>query len=308
MVLSQPLESPDGKMVLGQGTVLNNFLISCLARWAVEGVDVSEAESGDFSLDDIEKMVADVMQGLAHKAPTVKRDKTLTVQQNEIEIELKRIFLLTRYHGALPLDNVLTLANEKIYPMLSWPEAFAMLHSDAPAGDYLYRHALDVALVAGFLGRWLGYDDISIAGLVLAGLLHDIGKARIKFEILSKPGRLDREEFNIAKTHAGKSRQLVEQAGNVPDAVLNAILQHHERLDGSGYPDGLKGEAILPLSRIIAVADVYDALISNRCYRKGVSPLEAIDIMLYHMPWQLDTHVLACLIERVRQLEAYAAG
>lgn len=300
MTLNQVVVSPDAKMVLGQGTVINEYLLSCLKGWAVEGADVIEAASVEINFAEIEKMISDMV--MADNTAVEKQIKNVAEVHSEIEMELKRIFVLARYHGVISLDTIISLVNIKIYPMLTQVDSFIQLHTDASTGDYLYRHALDVALISGYLGRWLGYGDNDIWNLTLAGLMHDIGKTRIKFEMLSKPDKLNWEEFNTAKIHASYSHQLLVQTGIVPTAVLDAVLQHHERIDGSGYPYGRCGAEITMLARIVAVADVYDALISNRCYRKGVSPQEAIEIMVFQMKGQLDTHILACLIEHSRDL------
>lgn len=302
MTLNQVLVSPDGKMVFGQGTVVNEFLLSCLRGWTVEGVDVAEAAAVEVNFAEIEKMVSDIVVALSDNIPMEKQVLNAAEVHGEIETELKRIFLHVRYHGVIPLDTIISLVNMKIYPRLSQKDSFVQLHTEASAGDYLYRHALDVALISGYLGRWLGYGDSDIWNLTLAGLMHDIGKTRINFEMLSKPDKLNLEEFKIAKIHASYSHQLLVQAGIVPNVVLDAVLQHHERIDGSGYPYGHSGTEVTMLARIIAIADVYDALISNRYYRKGVSPQEALEIMMFQMKGQLDTHVLACLIEHIRKL------
>jgi HD-GYP domain-containing protein (c-di-GMP phosphodiesterase class II) len=300
MTLNQVFVSPDGKMIFGQGTVVNEYLMSCLKGWAVEGADVVEAAAVEFNFAEIEKMISDIVIALADNTPMEEQAQNAAEVHLEIETELKQIFLRTRYHGVIPLDTIISLVNMKIYPRLSQKDSFLQLHTDALVGDYLYRHAFDVALISGYLGRWLGYGDSDIWNLTLAGLMHDIGKTRINFEMLSKPDKLKLEEFKIAKIHASYSHQLLEQTGIVPNVVLDAVLQHHERIDGSGYPYGCSGTEITMLARIVAVADVYDALISNRYYRKGVSPQEAIEIMMFQMRGQLDTHVLACLIEHIR--------
>lgn len=298
MTLNQILESPDGKIIFGQGTVVNDYFLSCLKGWNVEGAEVAE-EAMEFDFAEIEKIISTVTLGLFDNQVLTKQTQTVAELHSEIEAELKRIFLLTRYHGAIPLDSMISLVDKKIYPSLSRRDSFDQLHAYAAAGDYLYRHALDVALISGYLGRWLGYGDQDIWNLTLAGLVHDVGKTRIQFEMLSKSGRLNIEEIKIAKNHAAGGYQLLAQTELVPTVALKAVLEHHEKLDGSGYPHGLRGNEITMLARIIAVADIYDALISNRYYRKGISPQDAIEIMVFQMANQLDTHVLACLIENL---------
>lgn len=302
MTLNQELVSPDGNMVLGQGTVMNEYLLSCLKDWNVKGADVIEEAAAEINLAEIERMISDIVVSLTDNASIETHLQSAAQVHSEIETELKGIFLRARYQGIIPLDTIINLVNMRIYPRLSQQDSFMQLHTDGPAGDYLYRHALDVAFLSGYLGGWLGYSDSEIWNLTLAGLMHDIGKTRIKFEMLSKSNKLNLE-FNIAKIHANYSYQLLAQTGIVPNIVLDAVLQHHERMDGSGYPYGRSNTEINMLARIVAVADVYDALISNRYYRKGVSPKEAIQIMMFQMEGQLDTHVLACLIEYVGKID-----
>lgn len=298
MTLDQVLVSPDGKMVFGQGTIVNDSLLSRLNDWKVEGAEVAE-EAIEFDFAEIERIISVVTLGETEKQEMKKTIQHAAELHMEIETELKRIFMLTRYHGAVPMDTLIHLVDKKIYPRLSQRDSFEQLHTQAAASDYLYRHALDVSLISGYLGRWLGYGDNDIWNLTLAGLVHDIGKTKINFETLSKSGRLNAEEFKTAKNHAVWSYHLLAQTEFVPAVVLKAVLEHHEKLDGSGYPYRLQGNEITMLARIIAVADIYDALISNRYYRKGISPQEAIEIMVFEMANQLDTHVLACLIENL---------
>ncbi|WP_312522154.1 HD-GYP domain-containing protein [Anaerospora sp.] len=301
MTLEQVLVSPDGKMVFGQGTIVNDCLLARLNDWKVEGAEVAE-EAIEFDFAEIEKIISVVTLGMTDKPEMKKMVQHAAELHMKIETELKRIFMLTRYHGAVPMDTLIHLVDKKIYPRLSQLDSFEQLHTQAAASDYLYRHALDVAFIAGYLGRWLGYGDGDIWNLTLAGLVHDIGKTKINFEMLSKSGRLNADEFKIAKNHTVWSYQLLAQTEFVSTVVLKAVLEHHEKLDGSGYPYRLQGNEITMLARIIAVADIYDALISNRYYHKGISPQEAIEIMVFQMANQLDTHVLACLIENLAQI------
>jgi putative nucleotidyltransferase with HDIG domain len=299
MILDQTIQSPGGEMVIGKGSVLNRFLISSLQKWNVKGVVISENEPKELSFSDIEKLLTDITQSLENKTATADQKDSVAVGCQLLETELQRVFLLTRYLGLIPIDAVYKVVRE-IHPLLAETEFLSVIHTDAPAGNYLYRHALDVAGIAGYIGRWLGYGEEEIQHLLFAGLMHDIGKARVKFEILSKPNKLNREELNIAKKHSQESRQLLEQAGVDQDEVLKAIFQHHERMDGSGYPVGLQGKDINWLAKIIAVADVYDALISNRYYRRKVSWFMAAETMLHEMKGQFDAAVLSCLLEHIR--------
>jgi len=122
----------------------------------------------------------------------------------------------------------------------------------------------------------LGLSADVVQGLHIAGLLHDVGKIAVPAEILSKPGKISDYEFAIIKSHPGIGRQIL-QGVQFPWPVATAVVQHHERLDGRGYPDGLKGDAIILEARILAVSDVVEAMSSHRPYRAALGIDKALD-------------------------------
>ncbi|CAD5372390.1 Phosphodiesterase [Rubrivivax sp. A210] len=142
--------------------------------------------------------------------------------------------------------------------------------------DYSYMHSVAVCALMVALGRQLGFDEDACRAAGLAGLMHDIGKALMPLEVLNKPGRLTEEEFAIIRTHPERGRELLAEGGGSTAAMLDVVLHHHERVDGSGYPDKLSGEAFTQLARMGSVCDVYDAITSNRPYKKGWDPAESI--------------------------------
>jgi PAS domain S-box-containing protein/putative nucleotidyltransferase with HDIG domain len=139
---------------------------------------------------------------------------------------------------------------------------------------YTSGHQRRVSELATAIARRLGWSPERLADLQMAALLHDIGKIVVPAEILTKPGRLSPNEFELIKAHAGAASTILSQVEFSP-AVLDAIVQHHERLDGSGYPDALRGEEITSEARVLAVADVYEAMVSHRPYRPRLTPEEA---------------------------------
>jgi HD-GYP domain-containing protein (c-di-GMP phosphodiesterase class II) len=134
---------------------------------------------------------------------------------------------------------------------------------------YTAGHERRVGKLAAAIGTELGFDDRRIEGLRIAGYLHDIGKITIPAEILSKPGKLTQVEFQLIQVHPRASFDVLKDV-EFPWPIAEVALQHHERMDGSGYPQGLKGDAILLDARILAVADVIEAMSSHRPYRAGL--------------------------------------
>ena len=144
------------------------------------------------------------------------------------------------------------------------------------ADDYTYMHSVAVCAMMIALGRQLGLSASDIRAAGLAGLLHDIGKALLPIEVLNKPGKLTPAEFEIIKGHPELGLRLLGDAGKSNPMVLEVCLQHHEKVDGSGYPKGLKSDEISLYAKMGAVCDVYDAITSNRPYKAGWDPGESM--------------------------------
>ncbi|MEJ2142104.1 MAG: HD-GYP domain-containing protein [Gammaproteobacteria bacterium] len=159
------------------------------------------------------------------------------------------------------------------------PNAMMWLTHMKSRDEYTSIHCMNVCILAVSFGRTLGLGKTELAVLGLGALLHDLGKMRTPLEILNKPGRLTREEFEIMKKHSQLGFDLLNTQGGLPQSVLDIVLHHHERVNGGGYPDGLVGEQIDQLVQIVSIVDVYDAITSDRCYHDGIAPYEALKNM-----------------------------
>ena len=152
---------------------------------------------------------------------------------------------------------------------------FDMLHSMRQMDDNTYIHCMNVSLMCNILARWMKMDEEEVKLATICGLLHDIGKLKIPEKIIKKPGRLTEWELSVARTHPREGYNIL-MAAPVSEHVKNAALMHHERCDGSGYPLKLTSAQIDPYAKIVAIADVYDAMTSNRSYHVPRSPFDAI--------------------------------
>ena len=154
-------------------------------------------------------------------------------------------------------------------------ELFDMLHNMRSIDDSVYAHCLNVALISRMIGRWMHFSKHDLDVLTCAGLLHDIGKITIPEEVLNKPGKLTDEEFAMIKAHPKNGYEILKNQ-NIDSRIKKAALMHHERYDGSGYPNGIEGDLLSDFAMIVAIADVYDAMTAARSYRVPLCPFQVI--------------------------------
>jgi putative nucleotidyltransferase with HDIG domain len=154
-------------------------------------------------------------------------------------------------------------------------------------------HQVRVATIATAIAGEMGWDAEQLQALRVASLLHDVGKMTVSKEVLNKPGQLNAEEFFQMKLHAEAGHAILKDI-RFPWPVAEAVLQHHERMDGSGYPRGLRGENILPVARVLAIADVFDAMTSARSYRPALEP----EVVLAELEGQAGTLLDARMVEK----------
>jgi HD-GYP domain-containing protein (c-di-GMP phosphodiesterase class II) len=185
------------------------------------------------------------------------------------------------------------------------PGALISLARLKSVDDYTYMHSVAVCAMMVALARQLGMDAEQTRSAGLAGLLHDMGKVHVPLEILNKPGALTHAEFVCIQSHPADGLRMLLGGANVDTVALDVCLHHHERIDGSGYPDRLKGEDISVFSKMAAVCDVYDAITSNRPYKAGWDPAESLRKMAEWASAHFDRQVFQAF---VKSLGIYPVG
>ncbi len=185
------------------------------------------------------------------------------------------------------------------------PGALISLARLKTADDYTYMHSVAVCALMISLAKQLSMDDTQTHAAGIAGLLHDLGKALIPMTVLNKPGKLTDAEFQIVKNHPLEGYRMLQGGNQVHPVALDVCLHHHEKMDGSGYPDQLKGDAISLFARMGAVCDVYDAITSNRPYKEGWDPAESLRKMAEWTKGHFDPTIFQAF---VKSLGIYPVG
>ena len=200
---------------------------------------------------------------------------------------------------AIETEQAAALVQEISDSVLRHPNALISLARLKSADEYTYMHSVAVCALMIALARRLGLAEAKVREAGLAGLLHDVGKMAIPDEVLNKPGKLTDSEFNIVRNHPEAGGKILRDSGNVSALVLDVCLHHHEKVDGSGYPHRLTGDQISLFAKMGAVCDVYDAITSDRPYKKGWDPAESIRRMAEWSKGHFDEAVFQAFVKSV---------
>ena len=193
--------------------------------------------------------------------------------------ELAQIFLLASQNVAFSAENLKKAVAKMMVSLNCKPEALLLLHNIKNPTNYTTEHQLRVSILALGFGMHLGMSDEQLKSLGLAGLLFDIGKARMPSLVINKRGKINREEAHVLKHHPEESYRLLEKVSNLSEVVKEAALSHHERFDGKGYPRHIHKDRVSRYAKIISIIDAYDAITSERSYGRAKTASSAMTIL-----------------------------
>ena len=265
----------------------------------------------------ITKQMIEKMQGLyflgivevyTNKVPKKKTEAEIKKEQEhkkieaefkEISLKLQKTFRQMISEDSIAMNEIREFS-QKIQDELK-PSSVVLKNIVlyGSGTDSIYRHGVNVAALSALLGKWVGLQKAQLNLLVYSAILHDFGKTKVDRDILNKEVSLSRNEFSHIKTHANAGYQIIKKISFLDKSVSYGVLMHHEREDGSGYPLGLKGEAIHPFAKIIAIADVFDAINSDRGYKKKKPPFEALQIVKNESLGKLNYEYAKIFLEHV---------
>lgn len=256
-----PLSQLEPGMKLAKDVRLSDGRLLLLAGFAVKPLYLRKMEA--FSIDYIY-----VEEGPYTPIEEFEEEKVY----NHATSTIKSIFAMARKDEKSDMSTVRTAVGDILTRVMENETVMLQLTGIRDIDNYTFLHSVDVCIYSIILGKKLGYGKDPLMSLGMGAILHDIGKCKVSLEILQKPGKLTDNEFAQMKLHTVLGCEIIKNTYRMNSKVANIAFQHHEKWDGSGYPLGLSSNYIDPLARIVTLADVYDALTSDRVYKKRELP------------------------------------
>lgn len=272
MVTAARIYTPAKQLLYEAGSVLTAQMIAHIAYYSVPSVSIMDEA-------DVENYKFLQQQPCETRAQQIQHSKEYQVfsrkfhhNVSDLRTSLNDCILRSK---ELNTDELLNETLNLFVAHTTTISMFDMLHNMRQIDDSTYAHSINVSIISRMIGIWLNYPEEKLNILTLCGLLHDIGKCCVPNQIISKPAKLTPEEYSEIQKHTLLGYEILKPM-NLDQHIKNAALMHHERCDGLGYPNHLKCDEIDDFAAIVAVADVYDAMTANRCYRTGLCPFEVI--------------------------------
>jgi putative nucleotidyltransferase with HDIG domain len=285
-MIAEPVFSEQGNLLLKEGIIVNNHVLDKLLIHEIDYVYIIEALTQGIEpkgMIEDEKLLESV-RVVQHVFDDVLEHERMGVKS---AVSKEHIALVKEVVNELLLE--LEKAEDILYTVVD------LIGTDA----YTYKHSVNVTVLSIITAKALGYRREDIKNIALGALLHDIGKVRVEPELILKPSKLTFEERQKVEKHAQYGYELLEAIEGLPYTTKQIIRLHHEKLDGSGYPLGLQGIEIPEYVRIVTVCDMYDAMTTDRVYRKRMPIYRALDILMAEAIYRIDPKIYTVLMRNI---------
>ncbi|HBV87250.1 MAG TPA: HD-GYP domain-containing protein [Desulfosporosinus sp.] len=263
-ILAEDVITYQGITLVAKDCILNQYILNRLADFGIEYIWI-------YTVDEL------VPKQEKDKDRKTKKESIMASHAESVLV-VKQVLRELSSGGKLNYPKIKQLSKLVYGTINNSMDIIESLKDLREKDEYTYTHCVNVAFYAMLIANWLNLAKDEIEEVIQAGLLHDIGKVLIPDEILNKPGKLSDEEFDIMRNHSLLGYFCIKDVADISQSVKEAVLSHHERSDGSGYPYGLQCHEIHLFAKIIAIADVYDAMTQDRIYKKGVNPFAVFEM------------------------------
>ncbi|WJW75399.1 HD-GYP domain-containing protein [Thiohalobacter sp. IOR34] len=301
----------DHPFVANRFAIRNEGQISKIRAAGISELYIDTARGGDLesapSVEQVEQAMQEEVERAASAAPPPLAPRVSTATEevcarqlfSEATSVIRNLMEDVRLGKAVEVEALDPLAERMVQSVFRNHHALTGISRIKSKDEYTFMHCVSVAGLMITFARSQGFDEARIRQVAIGSLLHDIGKTLIPDEVLNKPGRLTPEEFEIMKQHVTHSGEILQETLDLSQTALDVAMLHHERMDGTGYPLGLDGEAISQVGQMSAIVDVYDALTSVRVYKDAWEPTHTLKKMLEwspgHFSRELVQHFIRCL-------------
>ncbi len=293
MCIDQSVVDQTGRTLIARGTYLDDFMIDSLMKKGIGGIYTLEGED-DPDEESIPMETREKIEKLKKEDPAKVRLSESVKERVSEGIQ----YLYQNTESASFTDATNNIANDLMTAVLD-NDAIAVDISTLKVSDeYTFKHSVDVATMAMVIAKKHGLSDSEIYEIGITGLLHDVGKSKIPNDVLNKPGRLDDNEFALMKQHTLFGFQILKEKSDIKEQIKLGVLQHHEKINGKGYPLGLSSEKISLYAKILSIADIYDALVTKRPYKEPFSQRDAVE-MIMSMTTELDVDIMKSFLGSV---------
>ncbi len=218
---------------------------------------------------------------------------------SEAKLTTQKLMHNVRLGQRMEMHQVESIVDQMVSSVLRNKDALVSLLRIKEVDEYTYVHSISVSALCISFAQGLAFEAAQIKQIGIGGLLHDIGKMKVPLDILNKPGPLSEKEFEVMKRHVKDGETTLEQYPNLDQDCTCVTSHHHERLDGTGYPAGLKGDEISEFGQIAAIVDIYDALSSERCYKNALPPTAALKKLYEWSPSYLNRELVEKFIAHI---------
>lgn len=300
MRVDQSIIDGTGRVLIARGAYLDDYLIQALRKLGISGVYIREGtEEIDESLilGENEQVAPETLEKI-EKLRVADRTKVQLDESVRARVADGVSYLYSNTESTDFANTTKSIADD-LMQAINENDALAVDISVLKVSDeYTFKHSVDVATMAMIIAKKTGMSKEEVYDIGIAGLLHDIGKSKIPNEILNKPGKLTDEEFEVMQQHPIHGYRILEGNKSLSENIKQGVLQHHEKVNGNGYPFGDVSEQICTFAKIISVVDIYDALVTERPYKHGFSPRDAVE-MIMAMTAELDMDALKGFLSSV---------
>ena len=295
MRIDQSIVDATGRVLINKGAYLDDFQIEYLRSKKLGSIYVSEGEP---DADELELQLPAYTRELIEKSRV--EDKAKVKLNTEV---VKRVgegiqYLFSNTGDTSFTEQARNVAGELVKAISASNAVAVDINLIKCSDEYTFKHSVDVATMAMIIGKTYGLNDEELRQLATSGLLHDLGKSKIPNDLLNKPGKLTDEEFTFMKQHSLFGYKILKEKNQFEEPIMLGVLQHHEKMNSKGYPLGTDGEHIHKFAKIIGVADIYDALVTERPYKNAFPKCEALE-MLMSMTSELDFKALQSFLKSI---------